>query len=355
MRQKGSRQSDVCRMIWMLLVLPKVTATSCDELQCLNSNPCQSFVTRDHATQAQCTCGGKWAGPRCQYQLRLEMEAVTSLSVRLRLDLTASSQNDDLKTRPASEEASPSFVYTLVYWRSEKSVTSKTFQSFPDPGHSSCLLLHGLQSRQPTLQGLQPSTQYVACVESGSMDSCALSSFFSPAASSTQNAASWSSASSSWDSTSSVWGMSSWPSNCVTFKTSGTEPMTGVLPLVFISVFSGAVFVVTVITVVVILVRRKPVSTKVMECCLCPELCFSSKRRCCISSSRCFSTALCSTRTSNPASRAVRSRLVEESVPCAKWLRHGRAKQKSHSNAEEHPLVSARPTPLSHLPETSHL
>ena len=234
-----------------------VSCTTCDELQCLNSNPCQSFLTRDNLTQSRCACSGKWAGPRCQHQIRLDPQSVTSSHVTLKVDLMTSDGADVTESMAMSLTSGRKEVelnYTLVFWRRNDTVRFLAADAaFLRSGDISCVLLHKQQSKSPVLQGLLPATRYTICVENGFVDSCLLSSFADSA---------FSSSSSSHGSEVS----SQWPSNCVTvFTSSGGLPpplLTKSSAVTAVAVVSVLVMVVLVVVLVVFLVRRQSLGAR---------------------------------------------------------------------------------------------
>lgn len=268
---------------------------TCEDLQCLNSNPCQTFLTQDNRTHARCNCGGRWAGPRCEHVIHLASEVVTSTRVQLRLDLMsydadsgASAGTPDRSTAMSlvSPEAMEKIVlnYTLVFWRRNDSLSPPSRQEASNvlaplaDGHVSCVLLQRKHSKSPVLEGLLPRTRYTVCVENGFLDSCYLSSIAEMRSASLSSSSSLSSFSL----------FSSWPSNCVTIFTPGANtprvpatPSTMVTAVATVSVF---VLVILIIVFTVFLVRRQSeafrscVDTVFCDtlCCCCPETCVHS-------------------------------------------------------------------------------
>ncbi|KAK7095424.1 uncharacterized protein [Littorina saxatilis] len=343
----------------MLIAVQTVSAKTCDELHCLNSNPCQSSIAHDNTTHARCICSGKWAGPRCEHLIRLEPETVTSSQAKLKVDLMTPQSYDVPATSGVSSalslvsvkvEASMTLNYTLVFWRRNDTITSLTSDSsFLTSGDISCVLLHK-HSLRPILEGLLPRTRYTICVENGFVDSCVLSSFTDSSAVPFPPSSHVTSFQSGLT--------SSWPSNCVTIFTPNrslsTIDTTKSSTVTAVAVASVFVLAVLIIVFVTFLLRRQSVSVRLcVDAVFCGWYCCACK--CCKSESSC-NNSVDTAHLNHSFSQTNRTVFSEEGLPREKRtrkrqilqrLRCNKKKQKSSSYTTANMLLP--PPPVSSL------
>ncbi|XP_046550174.1 uncharacterized protein LOC124259989 [Haliotis rubra] len=140
----------------ILIGLATNGSTFCEHVRCENNNPCRTIFSNgkgDSHVSAECVCHGKWAGTLCESQIHVTPGVVTSSSA----EVVISFKSPHTNTVHPNEN---SFSYTLMYWNNSTD--------------HACALLQELTSQSHHVVGLEPSTDYTICVESGIVETCFL-------------------------------------------------------------------------------------------------------------------------------------------------------------------------------------
>ncbi|KAK3785785.1 hypothetical protein RRG08_031020 [Elysia crispata] len=139
--------------------------STCDELDCQNSNSCQMSITNDSETSglnARCACRGRWAGPKCELELHLSALTIQSQSVLLALQEVAPNAPETRDVASPSETDLHLEELTLFLWDMNSTDICRLLH----------LSRHNVENGELHAKGLERGRRYLLCVSNGHLDSC---------------------------------------------------------------------------------------------------------------------------------------------------------------------------------------
>ncbi|GFO09628.1 hypothetical protein PoB_003613300 [Plakobranchus ocellatus] len=141
---------------------------TCGHLDCQNSNPCiRSVINSSQSSaksegSARCLCRGKWAGSRCQLELRLSLSTISSrgavMTLRGAVPFAASASSSSF----SDFEILHLEEFTIFLWPLNSSNVCLLLQLFPQD----------IENGNIRVKGLERGQGYLACIANGHIDSC---------------------------------------------------------------------------------------------------------------------------------------------------------------------------------------
>ncbi|RUS91479.1 hypothetical protein EGW08_000803 [Elysia chlorotica] len=121
-----------------------------------------SFTNETSALSAHCLCRGRWAGPKCELELRLSALTIQSHSVLLTLHEIAPNGPDPSLGTPSTANSFHVQELTLFFWNTNYSDVCRMIQLSPSD----------VTNGKIHVKGLERGQRYLFCVSNGHLESC---------------------------------------------------------------------------------------------------------------------------------------------------------------------------------------